>query len=128
MFRRRPFSETVRLLCESRREFLRANGTLNVRRAAHTMGMNQETLKRILDGQSASPSAATADKLTRYFKVSRDQLVGAVPIPWIDLETGDYDKERKIAELLKIAAGVDEDLVESILRYAQFVTDESNQQ
>lgn len=122
MFKRRSFSETARLLCEGRKEFLRANGSLNVRRAANYIGMNQETLKRILDGQSASPSASTADKMTRYFKISRDQLVGVAPIPWVDLETGDDEKARKIAELLRIAADGDEDLVENILRYAQFVT------
>lgn len=75
--KKRSISETVLLLCCNAQEFLKGDGSLNVTHAAKCIGLNQPTLKRIIDGESKTPNEETREKLCSYFKVTIDQLFGA---------------------------------------------------
>lgn len=82
--KKRSFSETLNLLCESEDRFYTSDGSLNAAEIGRATKIKQATVYRMLQGQSAEPSADNARKLCSYFGVTREQLVGDRPIPVID--------------------------------------------
>lgn len=84
MYKKRSFTETLRLLCLLDKSMLKNSGVLNVAAAAREVGLKQPTMKRMLDGDYETPSPDNADKLTKHFGISLDQLYGLEPIPDVD--------------------------------------------
>lgn len=82
---RRNFRDTLNKLVEIAPDVPKfRDGKPNVTAIARAVGVNQSTFKRWMDGNSVDPEGENADKLCRYFKVTRDQLTGKAPIPKID--------------------------------------------
>jgi SOS-response transcriptional repressor LexA len=80
------FNQTLNALCQSvGPAFRKTNGTVNITALAHAMRMDQPTLNRMVAGKTKDPAGASAEKLCRFFGVSRDQLLGNSPIPSIEV-------------------------------------------
>ena len=97
-------------------------GKLVVSKAAKTLGINQPSLKRMLDGQSGRPSEENAQKLMRYFGVTFEQLIGNHPIDWLDGDdSGEPDRAYLLNELRTLAFKHDEDFMQEVIKYARFL-------
>lgn len=83
-FTKRPFAETIYKLMMADNRIPKRDGKVVVLAAAQKMKTNQPTVKRWADGRSKDPIEKNAALLCKWFGVTRDQLLGNAPIPWID--------------------------------------------
>lgn len=86
--KKRNFTETLVSLCRQEPEFFRS-GRLNSAAIGRAVGIHQATVHRMLEGQTVEPTPENAQKLCRYFKINREQLVGGAPIPSLDSGASD---------------------------------------
>lgn len=125
MYKKRNFNQTLDLLLNSRDEFKKLNGSLNVTAAAKLLGLNQPTLKRMLDGATEIPERDNGERICKYFKIDWEQMIGKKPIAFIDLNTDEQNKEYAIEEVAKLMDANDEEFRKNILDYARFVFERS---
>lgn len=86
---REPLADRLERLCLSRPELLKKNGSINQNAVARHTGVNQPTIKRMLDGESDQPRPDNIEKLARYFKVSAAAVRGEAPIDTSHINTSD---------------------------------------
>jgi transcriptional regulator with XRE-family HTH domain len=77
---KKNFTDILKNLCYKDPNFRKKNGTFNATKAAKILKINQATLHRLLNGYSDQPRPDNIEKLTDYFKVTTDQLMGKKPL------------------------------------------------
>jgi DNA-binding XRE family transcriptional regulator len=110
--KKRDFTETLIALCRQNPEFMRF-GRLNSAAIGRAVGIHQATVHRMLEGQTVEPTPVNAQKLCKYFRVSREQLSGEQPIQ--ALEAGEYDPYLELAAALQRAKALPAKDVEMVL-------------
>lgn len=128
MYKKRNFNQTLELLLESRPEMKKNNGSLNVTAAAKLLGLNQPTLKRMIDGATDIPERDNGERICKFFKIDWEQMIGKKPISYIDLDTDEQNKEIAIDEVINLMNSNDEEFRKNVLDYARFVFERSKNQ
>jgi len=76
--------------------------------------MNQSTLKRMLDKDyKEDPKGDSVEKIIKFFGITRDQLVGATPIPWLDVTDGNRHIPQSVSGPVQILGWI------PLITYAQ---------
>lgn len=88
---KRPFAATLEKLLLAEPSLRKKNGRLNVSAAAKAIKIQQPTLLRMLNDESEFPSPGNAKKLTKFFRISHEQLVGTSNIHQISEGKQGYD-------------------------------------
>lgn len=77
---KKTVGDVIKMLALTRPEILNKHGEINQNELARRTGVNQPTIKRILDNESIEPKDSNVGKLARYFGVSKSQMRGEEPI------------------------------------------------
>ena len=73
--------DVLKTLCKSEPQLLKKNGAINQNAVARATGINQTTIKRILDGESCQPKDSNIRKIADYFSITMSQARGDVRLP-----------------------------------------------
>lgn len=76
----KTLSDILESLIREHPQLLKKDGSINQNAVARFTGVNQPTIKRMLDGESGQPRADNIEKLARSFGCSQAVIRGEAPI------------------------------------------------
>lgn len=76
----KTLSDILETLIREHPDLLKKDGSINQNAVARFTGVNQPTIKRILDGESGQPRADNIEKLAKAFRCSQAVIRGEVEL------------------------------------------------
>ena len=112
-FKPRSFPETIKLLCEHKGgDWLNRNGLPSQTKVGAVAGVSQVSVGRWLSGE-IEPSLTSIKKLAKAWRVTPAQVIGELPIPFID---GKDSLDPFQQEFLEMSSGLSPEVQELILK------------